>query len=297
MHRLLHAAIAPLVVLATSVGAQALDVSDAPLLHTDSGLTYRAWLPVGFAKHKGDVPLIIFSHGFGGCAQQSYTLTKALAAAGYAVLAPNHKDEGCERYMGNVAAALGAGSLRPEKPFTQPRAWSDETERSRRDDILALLDFALNHAPYKDAIDPQHIAAMGHSLGGYAVLGLAGAWPKWRDTRIKCVLALSPYAAPFVATGQLSKVAVPVMFQTGTRDIGIAPALLKQGGFSQIRGEKYLVVLRGAGHFAWTELNPEFQETIARYAVAFFDRELLHKSSPLLDKGAEGQVSDYRHSD
>src|SRR4051812_32452118 len=92
MHKVLHAAFAPLVVLAASGTARALDVPDAPLLKTDTGLTYRAWLPPDFADHQGDVPLILFSHGFGGCAQQSYSLTKRLAEAGYAVLAPNHRD-------------------------------------------------------------------------------------------------------------------------------------------------------------------------------------------------------------
>jgi hypothetical protein len=42
MHRILHAAITPLVALATSVAAKALDVPAHPLLTTDKGLTYRA---------------------------------------------------------------------------------------------------------------------------------------------------------------------------------------------------------------------------------------------------------------
>lgn len=295
MHKVLHAAIAPLIVLAASGAARALDVSDAPLLKTDKGLTYRAWLPPDFATHHGDVPLILFSHGFGGCAQQSNTLTKALAAAGYAVLAPNHKDEGCERYLGNIAAALGAGGLRPEQPFTQPQSWTSSTEISRRQDMEALLDYALSHAPYKDAIDRKHIGAMGHSLGGYTVLGLAGAWQSWRDGRINAVLALSPYAAPFVAADTLKSVQTPVMYQTGTRDIGIGPVLLRQGGYDQTPGRKYLVVLKGAGHFAWTELNPEYQATIAAYATAFFDRELLGKPAPMLDRAPGPQVFALRH--
>jgi predicted dienelactone hydrolase len=296
MHKVIHAALAPLIVLAASGTARALEVPDAPLLKTDKGLTYRAWLPAGFSDRRGDVPLILFSHGFGGCAQQSNRLTRALADAGYAVLAPNHKDEGCERYMGNLAAALGAAALRPEKPFTQPAAWSENTETSRRDDMKALLAFALTHPPYRDAIDPNRIAAMGHSLGGYTALGLAGAWNSWNDPRIKCVLALSPYIAPFVVSDRLGAVRVPVMYQTGTRDIGIGPVLLKQGGYAKTPGRKYLVVLSGAGHFAWTELNPEFQAIIARYAVAFFDRELASKPAPFLDDARPVQVADYRHS-
>ncbi|HEX3754502.1 MAG TPA: alpha/beta fold hydrolase [Rhizomicrobium sp.] len=296
MHRLLHTVIVPAVILAAAPAARGLDFSGGELLRTDNGLTFREWLPKDFASRRHDVPLVLFSHGFGGCAQQSRTLTQALADAGYGVLAPNHRDEGCERYRGGLAAALRAGGIRPEKPFTAPAQWTADTEHNRRDDLEALLDYALNHEPYKSAIDPARIAVMGHSLGGYAALGLGGAWPAWRDPRIKAVLALSPYAAPFVAVKTLSRLAVPVMYQTGTRDIGIGPVLLRQGGYEKTRGPKYLVVLQGAGHFAWTELNPAFQKTIASYAIAFLDRELRHRPAPLLDEKPLPDVAQYRHA-
>jgi predicted dienelactone hydrolase len=241
------------------------------------------------------MPLILFSHGFGGCAQQSFTLTQALADAGYAVLAPNHRDEGCERYFGELAKALAAGALQPDKPFTQPAAWNETTEQNRRDDIRGLLEFALSHAPYKDAVDTSRIAAMGHSLGGYTALGLAGAWDGWRDPRIKCVLALSPFITPFIVHRRMSDIAVPVMYQTGTGDFGIRPALLKQGGYAQTRRPKYLVELDGAGHLAWTELSDTFQKTIADYAIGFFDRELMGKPAPLLDGPGSRQVARYMH--
>jgi predicted dienelactone hydrolase len=296
MHRILHAATAFLAVLVTSHAARGVNTPVPPLLKTDAGLRYRAWLPKDFARRKGDVPLLLFSHGFGGCAEQSRTLTQALADAGYAVLAPDHRDEACSRFQGNLMGALRAGDLRPEQAFTKPEAWTPQTERSRRDDIEALLAFALSHAPYKDAIDQDRIALMGHSLGGYTALALAGGWDEWRDPRIKCVLALSPYAAPFVAHDRMGKIAVPVMYQTGTRDIGIGPVLLKRGGYEQTQARKYLIELKGAGHFAWTELNPVFQKTIADYAIAFFDRELRGKPAPLLDATPLGQVSQYKHS-
>jgi pimeloyl-ACP methyl ester carboxylesterase len=93
----------------------------------------------------------------------------------------------------------------------------------------------------------------------------------------------------------MDKIAVPVMYQTGTRDIGIAPVLLKQGGYAQTRAKKYLVELEGAAHFAWTELNPGYQKVIADYTIAFFDRELMGKPAPLLDDKPGAQVASYRH--
>ena len=160
----------------------------------------------------------------------------------------------------------------------------------------ALLDFALTHEPYRSAVDPAHIAVMGHSLGGYTALAMGGAWPGWRDARITAVLALSPYAAPFVKAGTLGQMGVPVMFQTGTRDIGIGPVLLKQGGYDMAQAPKYLVEFDGAGHFAWTRINPRFQEQIAAWASAFLDHELMHRPAPLLDAKGGLQVEAYRHA-
>ena len=278
------------------IAAPALAAPVVPTLKTDRGLTYSAWLPKDFARHHHDVPLILFSHGFGGCAQQSRTLTQALADAGYAVLAPNHKDKGCTRYTTGMAAGLwkmmtGRG---PDKSFGNDTTWDASTEVSRRDDMEALLDFALTHAPYKEAIDPMRIGAMGHSLGGYAVLGLAGGWPQWRDPRFKAVLALAPFSTPFVDKATLGKITIPVMYIGGTRDRLIEPALVSQS-YAMTLAPKYLVMLKGAGHFAFTELNHTYQATIAAYAIGFFDRSLQAKPAPQLDRPASGQVAQVLH--
>jgi predicted dienelactone hydrolase len=271
----------------------------APLqqtLFTDSGLTYSEWLPKNFAHHRHDVPLIMFSHGFGGCAQQSRSLTRALAHAGYAVLAPNHKDKGCERYTTGLAGGMwkmmtGRG---PDKPFGHDRDWNAETEASRAHDMESLLGFALDHEPYKSAIDPARIGLMGHSLGGHTVLGLAGAWPNWRDARFKAVLALAPFSTPFLDQGTLGGIRIAVMYMGGTQDMLIKPDLVAQS-YAATTAPKYLVMLKGGGHFAFTELSKSYQTTIAAYAISFFDRTLLDKPVPKLDQAASGQTARYEH--
>ena len=52
-------------------------------------------------------PIIIFSHGFHGCATQSRFLMEAFASAGYIVFAPNHRDAVCN---GGKAQRVQQGS-------------------------------------------------------------------------------------------------------------------------------------------------------------------------------------------
>ena len=135
---------------------------------------------------------------------------------------------------------------------------------------------------------------MGHSLGGYTVLGLAGGWRDWRDPRIKAVLALAPFSTPFVDKDMLGKITVPVMYISGTKDRLIAPQLVAQS-YAMTRAPKYLVMLKGAGHFAFTELSKSYQGTIAAYSTGFFDRTLRGKPAPRLGQPATGQVAQYEH--
>jgi len=73
------------------------------------GRTVVVWRPSGAENERH--PIIVFSHGFGGCATQSRFLTEALAERGYWVFAPNHKDARCGQ---------GGGGARPEEPFGEP---------------------------------------------------------------------------------------------------------------------------------------------------------------------------------
>lgn len=133
--------------------------------------------------------------------------------------------------------------------------------------------------PHKEGfstrIDWSRVALAGHSLGGYTVLGLAGAWQSWKLPKVRAVLALSPYANPYVHHGDLAGLGCPVMYQTGTLDLGIAPFLLRPGGiYDNTKPPAYLVEFQRAGHLAWTDLNLKFQTSITDYSLAFLNRHL-----------------------
>jgi predicted dienelactone hydrolase len=222
------------------------------------------WAPKGEAT--GRQPLLLFSHGYGGCATQSTFLMEALANDGFWVFAPDHDDARCGH-------AKGDDSEFSLQPFLTPERWNDTNYIDRRDNLVDLLNTLQQDPRFSGRIDFSRIGLAGHSLGGYTVLGLAGAWPSWRVPGVKAVLALSPYSQPFNIRHTIADVRVPVMFQGGTLDFGITPAISKgAGSYEQANPPKYLVEFRGAGHFAWTDRNKRYTASIAAYSVAFFER-------------------------
>jgi len=251
------------------------------------------WRPLGTAPLIGH-PLILFSHGFGGCNTQSVFLMQALAKAGYLVLAPNHRDARC-----GSARHKSDGIHKPEAPFSDAEKWSDATYRDRHDDMEAVLNAVLAARSFEGIpVDASRVGIAGHSLGGYTVLGLVGGWASWKDPRIKAALALSPHCSPFVAKGDLGTMDVPMMYQGGTRDLGESPLVGKPGGaYDKTTKPKFYVEFAGAGHFAWTNLNRRYQTSIEAYGVAFFDAYLKGETkrlSQLMDSGRPNDVSDLR---
>jgi predicted dienelactone hydrolase len=250
------------------------------------------------------VPLVLFSHGLGGCALQSLFITEALARHGYVVAAPDHRDAAT---CGIEGEGLRLGNLRTDHAVTDPRSWTDQSEIGRLQDLRAVIERVRADAMLAKLTDAEHIGAIGHSLGGYSVLGLAGAWPTWRTAEVTAVVALSPYLTPFLAQGALQKLAVPVMYQGAQYDLGVTPAMEgAQGAFALSPAPKYFVKLKGGTHLEWTNIACLGHSSVTRcvearpnlglidaYAIGFFDRYLKGKAVPLLDTDGSGLL-EYR---
>jgi predicted dienelactone hydrolase len=253
------------IVLALLATAVAVPAWSAELTFVAAGLRVFAWSPDGDAAA---APVIVFSHGFHGCATQSRFLTRAWAAAGYVVIAPNHRDATC-----------GGGTSRwsdpPEASLGDPASWTASVYRDRGDDIRRVIAALRADPNWRDRVDWSALGLAGHSLGGYTVLGLAGAWPEWTLPGVKAVLAMSPVSQPFIAARTLSDLTAPVMFQGGTLDFGLSPALLRpMGAYDQAPAPKYLVEFRAAGHLAWTDIGLTAHAGIIATSLAFFDHHL-----------------------
>ncbi|MGF1730238.1 alpha/beta hydrolase family protein [Photobacterium kasasachensis] len=115
-------------------------------------------------------PLVLLSHGYRGNWRNMSWLAARLAEAGYLVAAPNHP---------------GTTTFN-----TDPVAASQWYERPR--DLSRIIDKLTANPEIAGAVDLNRIAAIGHSLGGWTVMNIAGATTdihhlveKCRDIRLK----------------------------------------------------------------------------------------------------------------
>ncbi|MBW2419774.1 MAG: dienelactone hydrolase family protein [Deltaproteobacteria bacterium] len=128
----------------------------------------------------GPLPLVVFSHGNSGFRRQSTFLTTHLASWGMLVAAPDH--------TGNTF--LEMTRITDEE---QRKRAHFEARRNRPRDLVATIDAVLErHGPWP-AVDERHIAAMGHSYGGWSSMKLPA-----RDARVKALCGLAPASEPFV---------------------------------------------------------------------------------------------------
>lgn len=233
-----------------------------------------AWYsPAAYARR---LPLVVFSHDLGGCPTKSSFLARAIAAAGFVVVAPLHADARCE----------GGKPADPPLPYSDPKAWSDKTGADRKAAVVDALSRLKADSNWEAAIDWNRIAVVGTGLGGYTALGVAGAWASWDQPRIKAVLAMVPFCAPFLDEGQLEKMNVPVMYQGGSLDMFVTPDIKRPGGcFFRTAKPAYFLEFDGAAGNAWTDGGYSRQSLVTGYAVAFLQVHLNGVDpKPLLEK-------------
>ncbi|BCS31007.1 dienelactone hydrolase [Luteitalea sp. TBR-22] len=161
----------------------------------------------------GPWPVVVVSHGSGGSPLTHRGLARHLASAGWLVLLPTHP--GNNRDDNSLANGTEILVQRPR-------------------DVSAVIDWAASPDGFARHAETRAVGVVGHSMGGYTALALAGGRPYTvaRDTpgmaaepipvdadpRVTCVVLLAPAAPWFIPEGSLSDVTVPVLPLTGALD-------------------------------------------------------------------------------
>jgi predicted dienelactone hydrolase len=223
------------------------------------GVDVVVWTPSALPDDR--LAVIVFSHALYMCPTQSRYLTRAIADAGYLVIAPLHADSSC-RF--SLWPSMWRMSGKPSP------LWNDSDYRDRADDIRKVVSALPGDPRYGAIADVARLGLVGHSLGGYTVLGLGGAWPSWRLDGVRAIVALTPYSLPFDHSEGLRHLSAPTMYQAGEYD-PVFTLPLERTGYARTPQPKYLVEMASASHMAWTDLGVSSREPIVDYAIAFLD--------------------------
>jgi predicted dienelactone hydrolase len=234
-------------------------------------------------------PLVVVSHGYPGSRLFLTWLTENLASKGYVVASIDHTDSVFGQQRAFVSTLLNRAA---DQTFT----------------IDALRD--RSHKPddfLHDLIDPDRVAIVGYSMGGYGALATAGAgysrqggsakaipggyFEHWladdKDCQarprqhIKAVVAIAPWGNQppqnnWDAEG-LAGIRIPSLFIAGDQD--------DVSGFEQgtrkafnnaVNSERYLLVFENARHNVGG--NPPPPEALGNFTTrAFFDEPVWRK--------------------
>nr|WP_310376585.1 alpha/beta hydrolase [Catenuloplanes atrovinosus] len=248
----------------------------------------------------GDLPVVIFSHGFGESAIGYAPLADHWAANGFAVIQPTHLDS---RRLG----------LPQDDPRT-PDIW-----RTRIDDVTRVLDqLDTLETLIPGRLDRTRIAVAGHSWGAQTVSVLLGAGvvgmdvPE-RDARISAGVLfaltgtggenLSPFAAehfPFMHP-DFTGMTTPALIVAGDKDqsfLSVRGPEWFTEAYHLSPAPKSLLTLYGAEHSLGgitgyrvtetTDENPERVALIQRVTTAYL-RQALDLPA---DAPADGELGD-----
>ena len=218
----------------------------------------------------GTFPVILLSHGYRGNWRNQNWLATKLASRGYIVAAADHP---------------GTTSFN-HSPKQAAKWW----ERPR--DVSRILDYLLSAPQWKQSANADNVTAIGHSLGGWTVMQLAGArivrqtfeancliYPNPRtcglaeelgldkvqdeeliqkdlsDPRIQRVVSLDLGLARSFSIVSLNDIQVPTLILAAGIDIGDLPQALESGYVAEhlpLNSRRYKVY-ENATHFSFIQ--------------------------------------------
>jgi dienelactone hydrolase len=224
------------------------------------------------------LPVLLYSHGYGGSPLAGNYLRALIAFAswGYVAVAPFHGDL---RYsvFGPEAIALKSKAHIP--------IWSEfvAMQALRPLSVSAGLDVMLSRAEWRDRVDPNRVGAFGISQGGETLMLLGGAELAYNlfnfdtkrvthDVRVKAAVGYVPYfgveSVPAFGSDQggAQGMTLPFLALSGTAD-PIAPPTVVRAALDQLAGPRGHVLLNGLGH----DLDPGSAADVITWSLGFLD--------------------------
>ena len=239
-------------------------------------------------------PLVVLSHGFGADRRFLAYLAEHLASHGLTVVSVEHPGS-------NVAALLSLPKVGETGATKGSRVLPATEFLDRPRDVTYVLDRLerLNRYSYslRGRLNTNQVTLIGHSLGGYTGLALAGApldlrlldqaceqvdpvrlspsdwfqcaaldlpvkYANLRDDRIQQLIVTNPLTGLLFGETGLGQVKVPTLMLAGTQDSVTPMAAQQLGPFTQLAGPKYLITALGGSHLSVGDpenLNPNLK--------------------------------------
>jgi len=222
---------------------------------------------------EGIFPLVVISHGGGGWNIVYRTISTHLARNGYIVVAPEH-------YKNN----------------RNDNELEDTTENleNRPRHISLTIDTLVSNPDFREHVSAIRVAIIGHSMGGYTALAIAGGVP-WtkdnqkvsvvRDPRISALVLLAPAAAFFIPEDSLKNVTLPILMLAAEHD-PITPRWQDDVVLDGVpdRSKVTFRVIENAGHLSFLSPYPDHLKRQGFFPAMDpegFDREAFHEELPI----------------
>jgi dienelactone hydrolase len=168
---------------------------------------------IGAAPLPGTYPLVIISHGTGGSHLSHRELARHLASEGFIVGVPEHPFN--NRNDNSLANSVELLAERPRN-------------------IRTAADWFFERSDFSRFLKPDSYAIIGHSMGGYTALAVAGGVPTTlphqtadrqakridvgMDPRVKSLVLLAPATVWFRFRGALDRVKTPILMLASYHD-------------------------------------------------------------------------------
>jgi predicted dienelactone hydrolase len=217
-------------------------------------------IAAGGAPLKGTYPLVMISHGTGGSHFSHRELARSLAGKGFVVGVPEHP--GDNRNDRRLAETVEILALRPRH-------------------IRAAADWLFEGSPFSTCLKPDSYSVVGHSIGAYTALALAGGVPTSlphqsadreakrieveADPRVKSLVLLAPAVPWFRFRGALERVRARILMIASYHDLAAPYFYMCQivlDGVPDPANVQHRLVER-AGHYSFLSPWPEAMKSPA----------------------------------